>query len=183
MPKVYVYDDETPVYIVRTEKPTFSTDEIDLTDEELKSIEDAEEAMADAQALLKTKLSEAFAEHKILEIRPIVQEALNRVASQVGISYQRGSVQGGATRMYEHCTFSVFDVPEVDPVVLGVTLILVNNMFNLSVDITGENSGTIHWSLDKVIVEGFRLRQAVDKALLSLPAPSVIQGILKLPPM
>lgn len=180
MPKVYVFDDEMSTYIVRTEKPTgFSTDEIDLTDEELKSIEEAEEAMADAQALLKAKLVEAFAEYKILEIRPVVQEALKRVASQVGVSYQRGSAPGGATQMYEHCTFDVFTVPEVESVVLGVTLFLVDGMFNLSVDIVGEDSGTIHWSLDKVVVEGFRLRQAVDRALLNLPEPSVIQSILR----
>jgi hypothetical protein len=52
-------------------------------------------------------------------------------------------------------------------------------MFKLSVDIVGEESGLIHWSLDKVVVEGFRLRQAVDRAILNLPEPSVIQGILR----
>ena len=31
MPKVYVYDDESPTYYIRTEKPTgFATDEIEL---------------------------------------------------------------------------------------------------------------------------------------------------------
>ena len=176
MPKVYVFDDESPTYYIKTEKPNgYSTDEIELTDEELQSILLAEEAMLDAQALVKAKLVEAFAEYKILEIRPVVQRALKQAASQVGISYEQGSAPGSATQLHEYCTFSV---PGVEPMVFGVTLLLVDGKFNLSVDITGEDSGTIHWSLDKVVVEGFRLRQAVDKALLSLPEPKVIQGII-----
>jgi hypothetical protein len=177
MPKVYVFDDEMSTYIVRSEKPTgFSTDEIELTDAELKSIEDAEEAMADAQALLKIKLFEAFSEYKILEIRPLVQEALKRVASQVGSPYLYYSTSGTTLKLNEYCTFTV---PDLEPIVLRVTIFAVDAMFKLSVDIVGEESGLIHWSLDKVVVEGFRLRQAVDRAILNLPEPSVIQGILR----
>ena len=178
MPKVYVYDDESPTYYIRTEKPTgFATDEIELTDAELKSIEDAEEAMADAQALVKTKLFEAFAEYKILEIRPLVQEALKRVASQVGIPYSGYSTSGGAVDfLHEYCTFTV---PDVEPVVLGVTIRAVEGLFNLSVDITGEDSGTIHWKLlNRVGIPGVALRQKVEEELLKLPEPSVIRELL-----
>lgn len=63
MPKVYVYDDEAPTYYIKTEKPEgFSTDEIELTDQELQSILWAEEAMLDAQELLKTRLFTTYTE-------------------------------------------------------------------------------------------------------------------------
>jgi hypothetical protein len=57
VPKVYVIDSEVPTYSVNMEKPSgYPTDEIDLTDEELKMIQDAENAMCEAQKLLSSKL-------------------------------------------------------------------------------------------------------------------------------
>jgi hypothetical protein len=179
MPKVYVYDDETPTYYVKTDKPEgLSTDEIELTDEELQSILWAEEAMLDAQELLRTRLLDTYVQARILEIRPLVQEALKRVAPQVGIPYKLGSATGGATKLHEYCTFTVTGL---EPVVFGVTIFMVDGLFNLTIDVTGEDSGTIHWKAAKVKVAGAIILQTVKDALLKFPEPNVIRSCLNQP--
>ena len=177
MPKVYVFDSEIPAYIVKTEKPTgYKTDEVELTDEELSSILAAEEAMLDAQELLRARLFTIYTEARFSELKPIIQTALKRVASQVGIPYLGFSTGGAVDLLHEYCTFTV---PGVEPVVLGVTIRAVDGLFNLSVDITGKDSGTIHWRLlSRVKIPGAALRQKVEEELLKLPEPSAIQGIL-----
>jgi hypothetical protein len=58
MPKVYVLDSETPSYSLYREKPIgFHTDEIELTDEELKAFEASEAASVEGQDLIRSKLS------------------------------------------------------------------------------------------------------------------------------
>ena len=76
MPKIYVFDSEIPVYIVKTDKPTgFMTDEIELTDNELASILLAEERMLDAQELLRGKLFEVAMEAKLQKVPEGIREA------------------------------------------------------------------------------------------------------------
>lgn len=60
MPKVYVSDTETPVYAVYDVKPEgYSTDEIELTDDELTYLRDTEAAAAECDAMIKAKLQGA----------------------------------------------------------------------------------------------------------------------------
>jgi hypothetical protein len=65
MPKVYILDDGIPLYIIYDVKPEgLHTDEIELTDEELRSIKDSEGALAEAQDLIRAKILEAHAHPK-----------------------------------------------------------------------------------------------------------------------
>lgn len=65
MPKVYVLDDEIPMYVVYYERPKgILTEEIELTDAELKSIRASEDAASDSQDLIRAKLLEAHAHPK-----------------------------------------------------------------------------------------------------------------------
>jgi len=65
MPKVYIADSEVPLYVVYDVKPEgYPTDEIELTDDELKSIRASEDAASDSQDLIRAKLLEAHAHPK-----------------------------------------------------------------------------------------------------------------------
>lgn len=65
MPKVYVSDTEMPAYAVYDVKPDgYPTDEIELTDDELKYLRKTEAAEAECEAMIKAKLLEAHAHPK-----------------------------------------------------------------------------------------------------------------------
>lgn len=61
MPKAYVLDDEIPVYFLYNERPRgVHTEEIELTEEELRVFRASEGAAAKGQDLVKAKLQELW---------------------------------------------------------------------------------------------------------------------------
>lgn len=62
MTKVYIDDTEGPVYVVYDVKPQgYPTDEIELTEDELTHLRNTEEATAECNDMIRTKLLEAHA--------------------------------------------------------------------------------------------------------------------------
>lgn len=116
---------------------------------------------------------EAFTDTGILELKPMIWEALERVAVQTGLSYQRGCTVGGVIKLFEYCTFNVTGF---EAVVLGGTFRENQGDLYFDLDLVGEESGNIYWNTGSVKVpwSGDDLRRLVEQSLLRLPGPSVV---------
>jgi hypothetical protein len=178
MPKVYVLEDEQTSYRVLFEKPSnFGTDEIELTDEEFRLVESAEESWNNAQDLLRTKLKEASMASAILQVNPIIQGFIKQVASKTGIPYQLGSSSGGLVKLHEYCTFDIIGLASR---MFNVVISEANDGLQLFIGVTHVNHELIYyWHASKPLTEPYRFATEIGQALLDVTSDKLRTVLLQ----